>query len=715
LNAAALEFLHAPRSVAIVGASDNPDKIGGRPIRYMRDFGFTGTVLPVNPARREVQGLPAYRDLAELPGVPDVAVIAVPGQAAVDAVAACASMGVSGCVIMASGFGETPDPEGQRRQREMLSRARAAGMRLVGPNSQGLANFATGAVLGFSTMFIEQPPQDGPIAVISQSGAMSSVPYGLLRRRDLGVRYAHATGNDADLGVGELTEAVLQDGDIRLVLLYLEDIRDPGPLERAGLLALERQVPIVALVGGRSAEGRRAALSHTGALAHERRVVDAFLERCGIWQARYTPDLVAAAELYLQNWQPRGRRLAVVSNSGAVCVLGADAAADNGLELARFTDATTQALTQALPAFATTANPVDVTAALLTDSSLFGKVLPVLGADEGVDACLIGIPVSGRGYDVEQIAADAAAFAFGDDKPVVVSTPQPDVAAEFRRCGLAVFDEEASALAALAQLLGHHEQMARARSYPPRLARGPAGGSGGSAPQVSTAPAPAAGRPLSEWQALQLLRRAGLATVAAVLCTTADQAAGAFARLGGGPVAIKGCPAEATHKTELGLVRLNVTTAAGAATAARELLAVMADLQLAADGVLVAPMVRSRIEALVGAHVDPVFGPVVLIGAGGRYVEVTDDVQVLLPPFDAGHALEAIGRLRIAPLLAGVRGEPPADVDAWAAAADRLGQLMLANDRIASVDINPLMLGERAEPGAGTGAIAVDAVVVVTD
>ena len=285
MNAAALEFLHAPRSVAIVGASDNPDKIGGRPIRYMRDFGFTGTVLPVNPARREVQGLPAYRDLAELPGVPDVAVIAVPGQAAVDAVAACASMGVSGCVIMASGFGETPDPEGQRRQREMLSRARAAGMRLVGPNSQGLANFATGAVLGFSTMFIEQPPQDGPIAVISQSGAMSSVPYGLLRRRGLGVRYAHATGNDADLGVGELTEAVLQDGDIRLVLLYLEDIRDPRPLERAGLLALERQVPIVALVGGRSAEGRRAALSHTGALAHERRVVDAFLERCGIWQA----------------------------------------------------------------------------------------------------------------------------------------------------------------------------------------------------------------------------------------------------------------------------------------------------------------------------------------------------------------------------------------------------------------------------------------------
>jgi acetate---CoA ligase (ADP-forming) len=696
VSGAGLEFLHAPRLVAVVGASDNPDKIGGRPIRYMRDFGFAGTVLPVNPARREVQGLRAYRNVTDLPGVPDVAVIAVPGQAAVDAVAACASMGVRGCVIMASGFGETPDPEARRRQREMVSHARAAGMRLVGPNSQGLANFATGAVLGFSTMFIEQPPQDGPIAVISQSGAMASVPYGLLRRRGIGVRYVHATGNDADLGVGELAEAVLHDGDIRLVLLYLEDIRDPGPLERAAMLALQRRVPIVALVGGRSAGGRRAALSHTGALANERRVVDSFFERCGVWQARYTPDLVAAAELYLQSWRPRGRRLAVVSNSGAVCVLGADAAADNGLELARFTDASTRALTQALPAFATTANPVDVTAALLTDSSLFGKVLPVLGADEGVDACLVGVPVSGRGYDVERIAADAAAFALADDKPVVASTPQPDVAAEFRRAGLVVFDEEASALAALGQFVGHHGLMERARSYPPRPSRPPA-------------TADVAGRPLSEWQALQLLRGAGIPTVDAVLCATADQAAGAFRRLGGRTVAVKGCPAEATHKSELGLVRLNVGTADGAAGAARELLGVMAGLRLAPDGVLVAPMVSSRVEALVGAHVDPVFGPVVLVGAGGKYVEATGDVQVLLPPFDANHALRAISRLGIAPLLAGVRGEPPADVDAWAATAVRLGRLMLADDRILSVDINPLMLGDRGGPGA----IAVDAVVVL--
>lgn len=703
MNGAALTFLHDPRSVAVVGASDDPDKIGGRPIRYLSDFGFSGSVFPVNPSRQKVQGLTAYPAIADLPEVPDVALIAVPGQSAVDAVTACARIGVHGCIVMASGFGETGDPEGQQQQDEMLAQARAASMRLVGPNSQGLANFATGAALGFSTMFIEQPPQDGPIAIISQSGAMCSVPYGLLRRRGLGVRYAHGTGNDLDVGVGDLAEAVLQDPDIRLLLLYLENIRDPGPLERAGRLALDRQIPVIALMGGRTADGKRAAQSHTGALANEQRVVNAFFERCGIWRARNVTELVAAAELYLQGWQTRGRRLAVVSNSGAVCVLAADAAADHGLVLSRFAKATTDALTEALPAFATKTNPIDVTAALLTDSSLFGKVLPVLAADHSVDACLIGIPVSGRGYDVPRFAADVAAFASGDDKPVVVSTPQPDVAAEFRRAGLTVFEDEASALGALAQLLRHHELMRQAGSFPPRdgARRHPAG----------------PGRPLSEAEALRLLRTAGIATVDAALCTSPAQAAEAFEQLGGDPVAVKGCPVRATHKSELGLVKLNVTTAQGTAEAARELFQAMAMLDIAVAGVIVARMVDGRTEALIGAHVDPVFGPVVLVGAGGKYVEVTDDVQALLPPFGEAHVMDAIGRLHLAPLLDRVRGEPPADVAAWASAAVRLGELISSDHRIHSVDVNPLLLRARATDAgtaetSGPGAVAVDAVII---
>ena len=227
-------------------------------------------------------------------------------------------------------------------------------------------------------------------------------------------------------------------------------------------------------MGGRSADGRRAAASHTGALASEQRVVDAFFARHGIWRARSVAGLVDAAELYLQGWSPQGRRLAVVSNSGATCVLSADAAQDHGLPLAEFSADTVESLTGILPSFATKVNPVDITAALLTDSSLFGRVLPALGADPGVDACLIGIPVSGSGYDVPRFAADAAAFAQSDDKPVVVSTPQPPVAEQFRKAGLVVFEEESSAIAALAQLLHHAELMQTARSMPPSLAWTPA-------------------------------------------------------------------------------------------------------------------------------------------------------------------------------------------------------------------------------------------------
>src|SRR4051794_6450021 len=597
---------------------------------------------------------------------------------------------------MASGFGETDDPEGHRLQEQMRTAAAGAGMRLVGPNSQGLASFATGAVMGFSTMFTEQPPADGPVAIVSQSGAMCSVPYGLLRRRGIGVRYAHGTGNDIDVSVGELAQAVVCDPDVRLVLLYLEDIRDPAPLEQAARAALAAGTPIVALMGGRSADGQRAAASHTGALANEQRVVDAFFARCGIWRARNVLELVAAAELYLQRWQPAGSDLAIVSNSGAVCVLAADAAADHGLPLARLGGDTTAALDEVLPRFATKTNPIDVTAALLTDSSLFSKVLPVLASDPAVDACFLGLPVSGKGYDVPRFAAAASDYARLGRRPFLVSTPQPDVAAEFRRAGLVVFDEEASALAAMAQYLRHHQLIAFARD---RVAI------------RAGQPLPAT-RTLNENDSLDILGELGLPAVPHILCSDPAEAVKAFHELGGGPVVAKGCTTDATHKTELALVRLRLQTAGEVEEAAAELFARLDEAGLSADGVLVCPMVAGLREVLLGAHRDPVFGPVVLVGAGGKYVEALPDVQVLLPPLTVEEARRAISRLAMAPLLAGVRGEQPADVDAWARAAVALGDAMLDQaSAIISVDANPMMLGAA---GGKSSAGIVDAVVLAS-
>lgn len=698
-----LRCFHDPASVAIIGASSDPEKIGGRPIRYLQENGFAGAIYPVNPQRPEIQGLPAYRSVDDLPSVPEVAIIAVSGANAVAQIVRCAELGVKGCVIMASGFGETGDEQGLAWQREMLEAAARTGMRIVGPNSQGLANFATGAVLSFSTLFTEQPPEDGAVAVVSQSGALCSVPYGLLREAGIGVRYAHATGNDIDVTAAELAVEVIADPDVKLLLLYLEDIADLDSLAEVARTALDRGVPVVALKGGRSEAGQKAAASHTGALATEEAVVDAFLEKHGIWRARSTQDLVAAAGLYLRPRRPEGERIAIVSNSGAICVLAADAAAEEGLALTELSVATKAELAQELPAFASVENPIDVTAALLTDSSLFGKVLPVLGRDGGVDACVVGIPVAGRGYDVERFARDVAEFEATSGIPVVMAVPQQNIARVFRERGIVVFADESQALRALSQYLHHHALigLAGARASAGRLAS-----------RTDDARLSRRRTALNESESLRLLERIGVPAVEHVLVHDAADAADAVRRLGGGAVVVKGCSAAATHKSELGLVRVGVRPEE-ADEVVTQMFATLEREGLVNEGAIIASLVKGVHEGMLGARFDPVFGPVVVIGAGGIHVEATPDVQLLLPPFGVDDALAAIGRLRLAAVLGGVRGAPAVDLRAWAEAAVALGEAMLDRETaIHELDVNPLML--LPQGGAVQPAVrAVDAVVIL--
>lgn len=679
-----------PRSIAVIGASENPNKIGGRPLLYLSRFGYQGKVYPINPKRAEVQGLATSPSLLDLPEAPELAIIAVPGAAAVEALDACGKSGVKLALMMSSGFGETEGEDGMARQRDMVARARAQGMRVVGPNSQGLANFGTGAIASFSTMFIEAEPKDGPIGIVSQSGAMSVVPYGLLRGRGIGVRHAHATGNDCDVTVCELAMAVAEDPGVQLLLLYLESIPDPEHLAEAARIARKRGVPVIALKSGRTAAGQAAARSHTGALANEDNVVDAFLAEHGIWRAKDTSDMVMAAEVYLKGWKPEGRRLVAISNSGATCVLAADAATARGLSLEPLAQETRDALGAILPSFAATRNPVDITAALLTNSRLFSEILPVIAKDKAADAFFIGVPVAGAGYDVDAFARDTAAFAEATGKPVVVAAPQPSVAARFKAHGAPVFTGEAEAVQALSQLIGHHELMERAE----RRQAGP------------TANPPARSGPtllVNEAESLDFLASSGIPVVPHRLCRTPDEALAALAELKG-PVAVKGCSRDVAHKSELGLVHLGLTTPDEVATAFATCRQAIETANASFDGVIVSRMVKGRREMLIGAHRDTVFGPVVVVGEGGKYVEAMPDVALLLPPFDQRDVREALAKLRIAPVLAGTRGESPVNLDTYCEAAVAVGALMRADDRIVSLDINPFMVGEGAD-------VAVDAVV----
>lgn len=694
-DAAALDRLLAPASIAIVGASDNPDKIGGRPIHYMRRHGYAGTLYPINPQRAEVQGERAWPDLDALPAPPDLAIVAVAGEQAVQAVDRCAALGVSAAIVISAGFSETGEA-GRRTQDAMTARARAAGMRIVGPNSQGLANFGNGAIASFSTMFLEVAPQDGPVAVISQSGGMCAMVYGLLRQRGVGVRHVHATGNEADVTVAELACAVLRDPEVRIVLLYLESLRDAGALAEAAALARARNVPLIAVKAGRSEAGARAAASHTGALANEDRTVDAFFAHHAILRARDPQELVRYAELALRGPLPQGPRMVVVSNSGASCVLAVDAAVERGLQIAPLGQATQEILGQRLPGFATTGNPVDITAALLSNNGLFGEVLPPIAQDPAADMFLIDIPVAGRGYDVARFAADTARFAQAAAKPVAVVAWQDPVAGTFRAHGVPVYADEQQAVEALAALWRLHRLRERAPV------------------EASVAPveAPADARPgfLSEAASLALLAAQGIAVGEHALCANADAAVAAWRRMDA-PVALKACSAQLPHKSEHGLVALGINDEAALREALARQAQTLARLGVDDASWIVARMQRGLHELALGVRNDPVFGPVVMVGAGGKYVEALADVALLMPPFAAEEALAALRGLRIGRLLAGVRGEPAADMQAVAEQAARLGRYALAAaGHVASIDINPVLVGAQGE-----GAVALDALVELSD
>lgn len=683
----------APSSVAVIGASDNPNKVGGRPIHYMTRFGYAGAIYPVNPARSEVQNRRCYPSLQAIGSVPDAAIVAVAGTEAIQAVRDCADLGVALVLVMASGFAET-GAEGRLLQEEMVAYAAARGTRVIGPNAQGVANFANGAVLNFSTMFMEVAPQDGPIAIVSQSGAASVMPYALLREMGLGVRYLCATGNDADLGIAELCVMAASDPEIRLVLVYAEALGQPGLLAEAAQKARARGAAMVLLKGGASSKGAAAAASHTGAMVGHDGALDAFLRRHGIRRAHDMHELVNAASLYLQGAPCRAGRTVVMSHSGAVGVLCADAADQAGLPLAELAGSTCEQLRAILPGFATASNPLDLTAALMGNGGLFPKVLDALGSDPDADMFLVGIPVAGPGYDVPALADATAAFARRLQRPVAVCAPQASVRQAFAAQGLPVFRTESDAIRALRQYSADCQPLAM-----------PACVEGRHKDEL-----PRQGGVLSEADSLRLLACAGLPVVEHALCASADEARAAFARFDA-PVAVKGCAASVPHKSEHGLVRLNLQSADAAAAAAQSCLATLSAMGCDPARVLVAPMVRGIHEFMLGVAVDPVFGPVVMMGEGGTLVEVRRDTVSLLAPFAEEEALRALRSLRIAPLFDGYRDQPALDLAALAQAAVALGDFAWRNrSRLQSVDMNPVMALPR-----GRGVLALDAVVELNE
>ncbi|MFT0850456.1 acetate--CoA ligase family protein [Achromobacter sp. F4_2707] len=683
----------SPRRVAILGASDNHIKAGGRPIHYMLRHGYAGEIYPVNPARDSVQGVKSYPSLLDLPHSPDVVVVSIAGKDVPSAIDQAISIGAKAAVVYSSGFAELGE-EGLKAQHQLVAQARAGNLRLLGPNTQGIANFKNQAILSFSTMINECPPQDGPVAIISQSGAGAAIVYGGLRRQNLGVRYLVATGNEADMNVADVTSGLLQDPDLRVILMYAESLRDPLLFAQCAQVAATRDIPILAVMAGRTQEGQLTASSHTGALATEDALTDAFLRQHNIIRMNDFHELTEYAHLFSKRERPRGKRVVAISNSGATCVLAADAAQQNGLQLARFDEAQTEGLRGVLPSFVSPRNPIDMTTALLTQPHIYGETLQQVAESGAAHSVFTGFPIGGEGYDMDDFARQTADFSARAAVPVAIGAVQDWVVDIFRKQEVPVFPSEARAMRGLGLLADYEARRRRLLALPPKNE------------ERRQHQAETSGYTLDEPSSLAFLSNAGLNIVAHRVCRDKSSVDENFTQLNT-PVVAKGVSAAVPHKSDHGLVRLGLRSPDEARDAWQAYQTTLEALRLPFEGMLLAEQHKADFELALGAHWDATYGPVVMIGQGGVLVEALRDTQFLCAPFTQEDALEAIDRLFISRAFIATRGMQAVDVEAIATLLVKLGDWFAAQaGTVLSVDANPVLVSRNAAP------VIVDAVVV---
>ncbi len=695
-----LDALLRPASVAVIGASNDPTRIGGRPIRYLRAAGFAGRVHPVNPKHREVQGLPAFPHVSAVPEAVDLAVVAVPAPSVVETVEACAARGARAAVVFSAGFAET-GAEGRRRQRRLAAVAAETGIRVLGPNCLGVYNSGIGLFATFSTTLEDGFPAPGGAALVSQSGAYGSHLSLLARKRNVAVRYWVTTGNEADVSVPEALGWLAEQDDVSVIMAHAEGITDRDALVRALETARARRKPVVFQKVGVTEVGARAARSHTAALAGADAVYEAAFRQFGAYRARDTDEMLDVAYAAGFGVFPESPRVALVSISGGVGVQMADAAVGLGLDVAPLSESAQSRLKAALP-YASPRNPVDVTAQAFNRVELVADNLGIVFEEERHDAVVAFFTyVAAADGMVEPIRrAIAAARARRPDRALALSiVAPPEIVRRYEADGCPVFEDPTRAVRSVAALHRFSRIFAERPGAPPDAAA--------RAPRTELPDGP-----LSERQAKDLLAEAGVPVLGAELARTAGEAARAAASFGA-PVAVKLCAPGVLHKTELGGVALDVPDAAAARRAFEAVTsrARAVDPALRVEGVLIAPMVAGGVETILGVRRDPTFGPVVLFGLGGTLVEALDDVSLRVAPFGEAEARRMIAETRAGKVLRGARGRGPYDVAALAAALSRLSIFAADHgERLKSAEVNPFVVLPE-----GRGALALDAVVVTRE
>lgn len=696
----------SPQSIAVIGASEGVEKIGGRIIGNLIRHNYQGRLYPINLNRREIWGLPAYRDLATVPGPIDLALVSIPAAGVLEAIDACAAAGITRVVIASSGFADAGE-EGAALQARVVARAQRAGIRIAGPNTQGFYNVPRGIAATFSPAINLDPgPKDKRprIGVVSQSGGLGFSLFNRGRQDGLDFSSIVSIGNQGDLELVDYADILLDDADTHVVMLFIEAIKTPAKFIALAEKAAALEKPIVVAKVGRNTAARRAVATHTGSLAGSDAAYDAMFERYGVIRAESAEEMLEIATLLIGGKLPRGNRIAIISATGGTAAWLTDTCEAHGLELPEIDPDRRRRLMEFIPPYGSPTNPVDITAQGLRG---YAQALEVVIDSPNHDAILIAISLAQEARITREGAA-IAALVHASDKPVLIytyATPLEKAKQLMASWNLHYFARMEGCALALKAALAYRRFQERRRSTMPVVPPSPES----AAARTKLAER---GKVLCEWEAAEILRLYGMATPAGRLARSADEAVAAAAELGW-PVALKVQSPQLPHKTEAKAVALDIGDETALRRAYDGVIANARNYAPAATilGVLVQKMARPGVELIAGIVTDPAFGPVVMCGLGGIHAELFADVAFALAPLDEAQAEAILDRLKAAKLIAGLRGAPPSDRRAVIALLVRLSRLAAElGDRIVEIDLNPIIVHQD-----GQGLSLVDALIVQKD
>ncbi|MGI0132855.1 MAG: acetate--CoA ligase family protein [Thermoplasmata archaeon] len=698
-----LEEVFAPRSVAVIGASNTAGTVGASLFRNILTSGFQGVVYPVNPKWKSVSGVRCYPKVEDLPEAPDMAVVIVPAERVSPVAESLGRMGARGLVVISSGFREVGG-DGIVREDELIRIARAHHMSILGPNCFGVLN--TDPAVGLNATFSDSLPPRGNIAFVSQSGALCAgiLRYGTSER--IGFSRFLSVGNRAGVDENDLLHSLGRDPQTKVILLYIESLANGRKFLEAAREVTEEK-PVLVIKSGRSAVGEKAARSHTGSLARsgQDRLFDALFEQSGVLRADSIGELFRMAKMFSSGLRLDGPRLAILTNSGGPGIVAADACARAGLELPAPQPMMSEGLARRLSPSATIANPLDMTADAHPEQ--YRETLTTLLASPEVNAALVIATPTGT-MNGGAVADAILASHTTSTKPVVACLfGLTDLSREvgfLEEHGVPTFTFPEEAVAGLSALARYHAWWTRPRTevttFP--VDRGQVDRALARARELGTSVLP-------EYAARDLLSAYGIPFAGVARATTVNEAVAAGERLGY-PVVLKVASPQISHKTDVGGVAVGIDSASDMRSAwnlmHRTLAAKAPNATI--EGFDVEAMIRGGKEVLVGLQRDPGFGPIVVFGLGGIYVEVLKDVTFRLAPLRPLSAQHMVASVRAFPLLQGVRGEPPSDLPALYEVLQRVSQMAVEVPEIAELDINPLIVRS-----AGHGVVAVDARVVL--